>query len=163
MSENETDLRLDSPDNLVNKLRIEKLHSNRNGPRNIPPMIQTLAVALGELDSQKAAADVFGMSAPNVNYLTHEGKKVDRDLVKEKIGDVHSNALDSMLEAIHLIKPKLANVNKASELSRVAADLARVVEKTSPKEAGRANVMIVAYAPRQREEGEYETIDVPNS
>ncbi len=35
------DLRLNSPDNLVNKLQLRDLHSNRNGAKQIPPMIQT--------------------------------------------------------------------------------------------------------------------------
>lgn len=161
VTEEEANLRLESPDNLINKLgtniQIKDLHSNRNGRGHIPPMIQTLAVALGKVDTQSAAAQEFGMSPGNVSYLTREGKNVDRSVVKEAVATVHSNALDAMLESISLLKPKLKDVRKCTDLSKIASDMAAVVKRTSVEEkTNDTRLVVVAYAPRQKDESEFE-------
>lgn len=148
--------RVNSEDNLINKLERRKL--SNGGKRNIPPMIQTLAVEVAALTTQQEAADTFGMSQRNVHYLEHEGKKVDREQIKKNIDTVHNVALDAMLESINLIKPKLADVKKATDLSTIAANLGRVVEKTTPKEAVSQNLRIVVFAPVMRKESDYEEV-----
>ncbi len=180
VNEEEALARLNSPDNLSNKLlrkfiqededarekeeesqsniSIEKMYKNRIGPRQIPPLIQTLAVATGRLTTQQAAANAFGMSQENVNYLTHEGKNVNRDKVNSELKKVHDSALDAMMESINLIKPKLENVRKATDLSKIAADMGRVIEKTAPREAGNLGVKIVVFAPNMKVESDYEEV-----
>lgn len=166
ISEEEARLRLESPNNLANKLKVDikPLHSNRNGRGNIPPMVQTLAVALGEIDTQAAAAKAFNMTPANASYLTREGKHVDRDFVKAKVHTAHNNALDAMLQSINLLGPKLEHVKKATDLSKIASDMASVVNKTTPQQAQQTNLVVVAYAPRMKEESEFEelvTVNVP--
>jgi hypothetical protein len=162
LDEEQVNLRLDSPDNLINKLLIKPLH-NSPGPRGIPPMVQTLAVALGQIDSQPAAAKAFGMAQQNVSYLTHHGKNIDRDFVKEKVTSAHSSALDAMLESISLLGPKLKDVKKASELARIADNMASVVNKTTPHTNTPSNLVVVAYAPRMKDEAEFEQVITVNS
>lgn len=153
--------RLNSPNNLVNKMiKIDKLHGGDRGPRNIPPMVQTLAVAIAKIDSQESAAQLTGMTQENVSYLANKGKRVDQDLVKNTVATVHNQALDAMLDCIGLIKPKLGDVKKATELSKIAADMSKVVNNTTPKEAAQANVQVHVYAPRMRDEREYEELTV---
>lgn len=151
--------RLNSPDNLVNKLEVRPMYTNRNGRGNLTPMVQTLAVTLGELDTQKAAGEVFGITQQSVSYLKNDGKNVDRSFVKSKVADVHEKALDAMIDSIELLKPKLKDVKKAVELSAIASNLGRVIEKTSPKEANnQTNVKVVVYAPTQKSEEQYEEV-----
>lgn len=172
VNEEEALARLNSPDNLVNKLKeqtppssnieYKDLYSNREGPKAIPPMIQTLAVTLGRLDSQQAAASALDMSQANVSYLTNHGKKVDRDQVEKKVDKVHSDALDGMLEAIGLIKPKLQDVKKATDLSAIAANLGKVVRNTTPQEKATTNVKVIVYSPSQNAEADYEDAIIVN-
>lgn len=153
--------RLESPDNLVNKLERRELHSNRNGAGHIPPMIQTLALETGILTTQKAAAETFGMKQQTVSYYENGGgKNIDRDRVKSDVAKVHEGALEAMLESINLLKPKLVDVRKATDLSVIASNLGRVIEKTTPKEAAQTNIKVVVFAPTIKHEDDYEEMVV---
>lgn len=154
--------RLTSPDNLVNKLvQIRDLHSRDTAHKNIPPLIQTLAVETAIVTSERAAAQEFGVAHQTVNYYKNDGKAVDRDKVKDDISKVHNNALECMLESINLIRPKLATVKKVTDLSKVAADMSRVIEKTTPKELNQQNLKVVVFAPNMKVENDYEEMVVP--
>jgi len=156
--------RVNSPNNLTNKLlEIRKLHSNRTGPKAIPPMVTALAVTSSIISgSQKASGEAFGMTQANVAYHKNHGKNEEtQDLIKKQVGDVHSKALDGMIACLDGLKDKIPNVKKATDLSSIASNLARVVEKTSPKETNiNTNVKVLVYQPRTREEAEYESIAV---
>src|SRR5579872_7498438 len=104
--------RLNHPDNLINKLERRKLFENRTGPKQFGSMIQTLAVETAKLSSQEASASAFGMTQENISYLTNKGKNIDHEQIEKNIETVHSRALDTMLESIDLIKPKLKDVKK---------------------------------------------------
>lgn len=179
--------RLLSEDNLVNKLKargaavldvpsnststedepipnpnveIEELYKNRTGTKNVPPLIQTLAIEAAAVTSERASAEEFGISHQTVNYYKNGGGKADHQLAKSRIAEVHDNAIDAMLESISLIKPKLKDIKKAVDLSRVASDLGRVISKTTPKEAGATNVKVVVFAPQAKEEKHYIEMEV---
>lgn len=161
--------RIDSPDNLVNKLKLQgsnveirERFARNTQKKNLPPMIQTLAVASGIVDGQSVAAETFGVSQPDISYLTREGKGVNRDQVKQTIDSVHQQALNGMLEAIGLISDgRLKDVKKVTDLSKVASDLSKVVNNTSPKEGPTANIKVVVFSPVIRGEEQYEEIIVP--
>lgn len=148
--------RVNSEDNLINKLERRRMTGDTR--RHVPPMIQTLAVETARLTSQQEAADTFGMTQSNVSFLDRKGKNINREQIEDNIGKVHNVALDAMLESINLIKPKLAGVTKAIDLSTIAANLGRVVEKTSPKEAASVNLKVVLFQPVMKEERDYEDI-----
>lgn len=152
--------RLNHPNNLINKLVEHRdLHNRNTQKKMFPPMIQELAVSIGAATSNVAAGKAFGMSGNNVGYL--RDNVVEPDKIADRIKNVHEAALDSMVEAIGLIKPKLADIKRASELSKVAADMARVVEKTSPKEKGdTTNIKVVVYNPIMKTEDQYEEATV---
>lgn len=161
VDETEALQRVNSPDNLTYKLRA--LHTNRTGPKGIPPMITALAVATSVITGdQQASAKAFGMTQENLSQMKNHSKNPElQDAIKKNIASVHEKALDGMLACLDFIKPKLENVKKATELSSIASNLARVVEKTSPKEASvTTNVQIVVHQPRSHSEEEYESIAV---
>lgn len=164
VTEEEALERVNSPNNLTHKLHeIRQLHANRNGRKNIPPMIQALAVSTSIISGdQESSAKSFGMTQENISYLKNESKNEEtKDLIKHNVQTVHEKALDSMLDCLTLIKPKLENVKKATELSSIASNLARVVEKTTPKDNSvSTNVKVVVYAPRDKSETEYESMAV---
>lgn len=181
VNESEAIERLNSKDNLVNKLKsssvseveseviveeeiqesnieIRDLHPGRTGSK-LNPMMRTLLVETAILGgSQTRAAQAFGVTQPNVSALISKGKDIDRDRVKDSVSSAHSKALDVMLSSIELIQNKLPDVKKATDLSKIAADMGRVIEKTTPKESATTNVRVVVMAPMMREERDYEEI-----
>jgi hypothetical protein len=144
----------------IEAVRIEPLYKNRTGPKNIPPMIQTLAVEHAAVSTERSAGSAFGVSHQTVNYYKHDAKKIDRERVKESIDLVHTNAVDAMLTSIGLIKEKLPTVKKAIDLSKIAADMSRVIEKTTPKDALANNIKVIVFAPPLKGESEYEEIEI---
>lgn len=163
VDESEALARVSSPNNLTNKLvEVRKLHSNRTGRKEIPPMVTALAVATSVVSTQKSAGETFGMTQGNVSYTKNHGKNEEtQELIKKNVDTVHEKALDGMMKCLDFLNPKLENVKKATELASIASNLARVVEKTSPKDiTNSTNVKVVVYAPRERTEDEYESIAV---
>jgi hypothetical protein len=154
---------LSEEDTTLSKVEIQELYKNRTGPKNIPPMIQTLAVEHAAVSTERSAGSAFGVSHQTVNYYKHDAKKIDRERVKESIDLVHTNAVDAMLTSIGLIKDKLPTVKKAIDLSKIAADMSRVIEKTTPKDVAGANIKVIVFAPPLKSEGEYEEIEITSN
>lgn len=149
--------RLNSPDNLVNQLEVRKLigPGRPENRKNTPDMINTLAVAAACETSLRAAGKEFGLNHTGVNY-----HKKNTDAGKAGVDLARSQALDLMLESITLLKPKLQDVKKATDLSKIATDMARVVEKTTPRETAQTNVKVVVFNPGTKDEDSYEEITV---
>lgn len=177
VNEEEALSRVNSPDNLINQLNsikngvvidkpkavvVERLPQS-DGPRNIPPMVQQLIAVSASKTTQKQAAEAFGVTQSMAGEYENGNTKATRNLVKEKINTAHENALDAMVSCITHIKHKLEDPDikiKATDLSKIAADMGRVIEKTSPKEAARTNVLVQVYAPRIKSESEFEEVAV---
>jgi hypothetical protein len=151
--------RLLSPDNLINKLEVRNLHSRNTQNNKLNPMMATLAVETALLSTQQEAAEAFGVCQQDISHLTNKGKSIDRDKVKDSVGRAHSAALDIMLESISLLGPKLKDVKKATDLSRIAADMGRAVEKTTPREVAGTNLKVVVFQPIIKQEKDYDVID----
>lgn len=161
VNEEEALLRLTSKENLTYKLRA--LHTNRTGSKGIPPMVTALAITTATLSGdQESAAKSFGMTQENLSQMKNHSPNVElQSLIKKNIDSVHEKALDGMLACLDSMKDKIPNVKKATELSTIASNLARVVEKTSPKENNHhTNVQIIVHQPRTHGEDEYESISV---
>lgn len=155
--------RLGSPQNLVNRIHnpvvVKELHSNRNGSKGIPPMVQELIGVAATLTTQREAADSFGVSQPMARLYEHGMTKGSKG-VAPKVQESHDAAIDAMLSAIKAIPDRIPNVKKATDLSTIAANMARVVEKTTPKELeGKSNVQVIFFSPRIKDESEYETVN----
>lgn len=164
VSEEEALERVNSPNNLVHKLfEVRKLHSGRTGPKSIPPMVTALAVSTAAITgNQKESAEAFGMHQTNVSYHKNGSKNEETNsLIKKSVDDVHNKALDGMLSCLEHLQPKIEGVKKATDLANIAGNLAKIVERTTPKDnSNKTNVQVVVYAPRTKGEEEYESIAV---
>ena len=157
VEESEALARVNSAENLTKKLyEIRQLYPNHNGKKNIPPMVRDLIGVNATLSTQNAAAKAFGVSQPLAGYFErgeHKGSTV-----ADKVKSVHESALEAMISCIAGVKDKVPDVKKATDLSMIAANMSRVVEKTTPKEKATTNVQVVVYSPRIHNESEYEEI-----
>jgi len=142
----------------------------RNGAKATPDSLRKL-IAHDALNGTPASelAEAYGVSESSVSAYKngasstttyHEGKgelKDFTDMTRDKIKNRAQNKL--LLALKHMTEDKIKEV-KPIELSTIAANMSRVVEKMSPKEQTTVNNNIVFYSPKQISKENYETIDV---
>jgi hypothetical protein len=95
-----------------------------------------------------------------VNPELSDGWVRDEELKEHIDGNVmtaRDRAVDKLLSAIGLITDEKMDKCKAPELSRIAADMSRVVEKTAPKQVN-SGVQVLVYAPTIKKEENYEVV-----
>jgi hypothetical protein len=142
----------------------------RNGAKATPDSLRKL-IAHDSLNGvpAKELAEAYNVSESSVSAYKngasstttyHEpaaGLKDYVDLTRDKIKNRAQNKL--LLALKHMTEDKIKEV-KPIELSTIAANMSRVVEKMSPKEQTTVNNNIVFYSPKQISKENYETIDV---
>ena len=178
IEESEALARLNSPENLLNKLEIRKLHNGgrREGHTNLPPMVRELAAISARIDGPKEASEQFQISRTHASRLSHgiitHAKGQDKEFadtvesaVKSKEEQAHEAALDKLLSAIDIVGEKASSIKNAKTASKIATDMARVVSVLRPKSGldginvnGAAQIII--YAPQQKHVATYKTVEV---
>jgi len=76
------------------------------------------------------------------------------------LGRVQELALEKTMLALDLMTPEKFSNADLKELSQVAANMSRVIEKTSPKENADNTTKLIIYAPEQKKESQYKVIDI---
>lgn len=180
MNDNEILSRLNSPDNIVNKLFNSPVGESRviikplrDKPKvqgnDLPPMIKELiaGVVVESSESQASIAKTFGVSHSLVNQTARGlvGARVDESLkeaakpvnTKEptKEDKAHDLALDAMVDSLGLLNSKLAAVNKPTELARIARDMSTISNNIKQ---GRGDsdgekkpvVQVILFAPQEQ-------------
>ena len=165
ISKIELDRRLASTKNVLNNLNGKPtvIHKEKDKPRprgtSVPIPIKIAAGAIAVQSSVKAAAETFGIGESVVKEAKNSKNLEVREGVNDALERVRSLALDKLVSSMCLITDDKLNEASARELSAVAANMSRVVERTGPRESG-ANVQLVIYAPQQRKEESYQVVDV---
>lgn len=188
LNDEEINKRLNSDDNLV-KLLENRLNgvlvkeTLKHGGRGrlesetqIPSRVQELLGRLGNTnDSCREVAAAFDVGKTLVNRLSN-GLRSDNSLDKELYNKVrnkdaiqvemdkaHDEALDLMVSCIGEIKGRIKEVSKPEKLSKVAADMSRIIGTMRGLNGDEINngpkQQIIVYAPQIKQESEYETID----
>jgi hypothetical protein len=175
----ESDERLSREDNLASKVEVRKLHEGgrKNGDTNLTPLMRTLIGAAAEVDGNNAkTAKTFGVSDRAVaNYRkgrtsqsgpispAARAEVVEVAEEKEKSGEGIKEKAKSRLDSLFdgPISAENLSTLKPREAISAAKDLATVIDRVSVRESGdKQQVQVVIFAPRQRDEKEYEAIDV---
>lgn len=160
--------RLQSPKNLLNNLpekdRTDRrpLHvTKKPGTKNIPPSVKTIAGVLAKTEPIKEVAEVLEISPATVARAKNGKDKSVRSAVEQTTERIRDLALDKLMDSLGIIDDTtLANCS-AKDASQVARNLAGVVHQLTPKDTkGDGNVTLVFYAPQQRKENHFRTIDV---
>lgn len=142
----------------------------RQHTRETPESLRALIASdsLNGNGTAKEIANAYGVSQSSVNAYAGGATSTDRmvagkldsDLVtrNKRIG---KKAQTKMSMAIDAITKEKLDAAKATDLSSIAANMAKVVDKTIPKaEEKIINNNIVFYSPQQVGPGNYEVIDV---
>lgn len=156
-----------APDNL--KVEVHQFRGRTEGATQIPDFLRPIIGASTLLSGYKSTQEAFGVkSTASLHAMAHGktspyGPEVPelKSKVDALVGNAQEKAAEKLLSALGLLTPeKLENV-KAKDLSSIAADMSRIIEKTTPKQAGTAGTQILIYAPKQQvTEEKYEVIEV---
>jgi len=174
LSDSEVDIRLSSPNNIINKVSIKKPDVNLgNRGYEIPEVVRDL-IAVTASESKEKQTDIakeFKISQPLVSQMSrglvdskHDERlsKLTRNIKQEKEDTAHSLALDSLVSVLGELNPKLADVEDPRTLSRIAKDMSSVVKDLN---ATRNTVIgdhtrVVINMVNMKKESSFEIIDV---
>ena len=157
------------PEIVLPETEIRKLHNGgrREGVPNLPLFLQTLAGVSDRIDGPTQTAEEFGITIAHASHLG-EGKTspdhVNEEL-KEKIDEVSSSvseiALKKLMKSLGLLTDEmLETVTKPKDLVDIASKMANVVERTREKKYEGDRTKILIYAPRIKNESEFDIIEV---
>jgi hypothetical protein len=177
LSEEQAEKRLNSERNLANKFSrsedkvltpevqvIEKVISlpgknriNLTKEERTEIAIETRSGSLSQVESARA----HGVEVLTVNNI-HSGKTkgINEEKVEEVINTVRDRALDRLMASLGLLTDDKLSGCSAKDLSVIASNMGRVVEKTTPKTEVPDNINFIIYTPELKQERAYETIEV---
>jgi len=137
LSTEEANLRLESPENLINRLR-RKI--SIPDARILPPE-----------DKSETRMVVL---PPSVDDL------VDNLDSKLKLSSMQEKAVDIINDSMTLLKERMSEVPTKS-LSHVAADMSKIISNIREQRGMQTNnIQVMIYAPEVRSEREFEVIDI---
>lgn len=181
VSEEEAKRRLESSSNLINSLSIplesspvvtvESLPNNRHRSVEVPEFLRVIAGTLAHTESAREVGGALGISPYTVHGYKHgklgtddgRGQKVDeglRDKVDIAVNGAQKVAVQKLMDALGLITVEKMSKSTAKDLSTIASNMARVVEKTTTRQDDANRAQIIIYAPQVKTESKYTTIEV---
>jgi hypothetical protein len=114
---------------------------------------------LGE--SQKALMREFEVNQQTVSNITNgKVKGIDKDKIEQTIVEVKDRALDRLMHTLGLLTDDKLSGCSAKDLSVIASNMGRVVERTSPKEERPDGLTFIIYAPELKQERAYDVVEI---
>lgn len=178
----QSDARLNHPENLANNVEYRKARNGgrAKGGKNLSPMMRNLIGAAARVDGNyastarnfgvdervvsHAAKGRTGQNSPVKSEVVEEMEEIAKATVAERqevILDKSYDAISSLFDDDGPITPQNLKTLKPREAINAAKDLAAVVDRVTPKQqTGDGKVNVVIFAPRVKDEKEYEAIDI---
>lgn len=104
--------------------------------------------------------------AMDVNVLTvgniHHGKVkgIDEEKVEKVINQVKDRALDRLMQSLGLLTDDKLSGCSAKDLSVIASNMGRVVEKIQTKVETPDNINFIIYAPELKQEKSFDVVEI---
>lgn len=160
--------RLESEDNLATRFGqksiVEPKVIKSAGKNRINLDVETrteIAVRARLGEDQHVIAKDFGVTPGEVSHInTGRIKGVDEKQIDERIGKVHDVALDRLMTTLGFMDNDKLSGCDAKTLSGIAANMGRVIEKTSQKADAAQITNVLIYAPEIKQEKSFKTIEV---
>lgn len=185
LTEEEIQSRLNSPDNLINIIKEDKLNptvkvvkwqgfnegSKPVGTRNLTEEERTAAGVLARTMGNTIASEVIGIKEHTASNINHGNSSVTPEqvaLVDKAMGlvskEVESKAAERLLSALGFLDDdKLAKSN-AKDLSVIAANMSRTVANMKPRDNNHGSsgmkVQVVLHQNKPLKEEHFEIIEV---
>lgn len=150
------DSRLNSPDNLMNRLKAIKEKASPSVV--LPPASQEKKEALPFKKSSRSSPALIPAIPPTAEDL------IDNLEAKILYGQAHEQALNLLVNSLGRLNERIEEVEKPEKLSSLAIDMSKILssikEAQSDHNRDGNKVQINIYAPQFREVHEYETIQL---
>jgi len=168
LSNEQVDQRLSSPDNLALRFGsgVQERIIHRPGRKTGVPNLEVvkrneiaLRSRLGELQADLASE--FSTTQARVSQLERgKDKSLDEQALQQQLKEVRDIAVDKLMASMGLISDDKLSRENAQGLSRIAANMAKVMDRTLPREESQAPVNVIVYCPEQRSEKSFKTIEI---
>lgn len=166
IDEKELERRLNSSKNLANTLSNPIVEKVKVIPiekdKHSSPLSENEQILAGTLAFQMPVKDVareLNITPSQVSYAKNTTNPKVKGPIQATIGRVQELALDKMMQALGLMSEEKFTNASLKDLSIVAANMAKIVEKTTQSDAV-ASVQLIIYAPEMKRESSYKVIDV---
>lgn len=112
-------------------------------------------------EHQPKLAQEFGITQANVSSIERgKTKGIDEEHANKVISQVKDRALDRLMCSLGLLDDDKLSSCSAKDLSIIASNMGRVVDKISPKEERPDNINFIIYAPELKQEKSFQTVEV---
>ena len=143
-----------------------RFRGRTKGAKNIPDFLRPIIGASVTFSGNRETQEAFGIGSSASTFSMQHGKtspegKLQPELkskVEQIVGKVQETAAEKLMSALGFITDEKLENAKATDLSSIAANMSRVIEKTTEKKENVA-AQIVIYAPSLRTEEKYEIIE----
>lgn len=144
-----------------------KQHLSRLNAQTVPEFLRPVIGAAAHFSTVKETAAEFGLSKVSVQNMklgqkwngeTLEPVPELKSKIEQIVGQAQEKAAERLMQALGLLNEEKLATAKAKDLSAIAADMSRVIEKTSPKSQIQTT-QIVIYAPTRRRPEAYDIIE----
>ena len=180
ISKEQTEKRLASSDNLLNKVVRNNSHFElrtiNHGGRlegrdsDLTEVERTTIGALAHVDTAANVAAEFGISRQHVQNLkfgrvgaragmekAHPELKSNLKIAKEEIKD---KALQVLMSSLGLCDDEKLSDLGAKDLSSVASNMSKVVNNLEPREQGDSGTKILIYAPQIKDIEKFDVVEI---
>ncbi len=172
--------RLESDKNLANRFRASGFSVVENKPEikliekeiKLPGNIEKrgnlskaerteIAIRSRTGENQLHIAREFGITQANVGVIERgKAKGIDEDKVQRIINNVKDRALDRLMASLGLLDDDKLSGCSAKDLSIIASNMGRVVEKVTPKTEAPDNINFIIYSPELKQEKAYDVVEI---
>jgi predicted transcriptional regulator len=164
------DLELSKLNGVRARVETRMMHGRNPGDTNIPSALrQVIAEEATNGASVEELTKAFGVSASSVSAYKngatsttsyHQKNEKLESVIDRTRDKIHRRASSKLLKALTEITDEKLKDARATDLSSIAANMSRVIEKTSPKEDSKIQNNIIFVSPTQIHADNYEVIDV---
>ena len=171
LTKEQAEKRLSSENNLANRFnssqveiteKVIQLPGKKPGSINLEKEVRNeiaIRARLGE--TQVSLAKEFKVITPTVSSIERgKVKGIDEDKVEKAINEVRDRALDRLMHSLGLITDDKLSGCSAKDLSVIASNMGRVVEKVTPKTEGPDNINFIIYSPELKKEQAFDVVEI---
>lgn len=168
LTEEEARARLNSENNLANRFRPsssvteEVIKSPGKNRANLTEEERTEIATRSRLGEKiKVIAREKGITPQTVtNIKSGKTQGIDEEQVESILADVRDVAISRLMASMGLMTDDKMSGCSAKDLSVIAANMGRVVDKTLPKSDQGDTVNLIIYSPEMKQEKSFKSVEV---
>jgi hypothetical protein len=141
-------------------------HAGRVGPRLTVEKRTEIAIAAkttgigAPRETQSEIAQRFGISRQGVAEINAGHGKINNSSFDEALERARDTALEKLMLSLGLIDEERMSKLGPRDLSLIASNMAKVVERTIPDKVREGNINLTIYAPELRKESSFDVVEI---